>query len=176
MYKEILETKDLILKKAAMEDAYDMYRNIWSEEESARYMLWTPIKSMGEAKERMSKTIEFQKDRIAYCVYEKQSGQAIGFAGMKEINDGVYEDCGIGIGTKFIGHGYGKQILMALVDYCFKELEATRIICSCRTENIVSKKMQLSCGFQYSHSHAMIDKRNGLDYALDFYELAGITG
>lgn len=176
MYKERLETKDLILKKAIMEDVNDMYRNIWSEEESARYMLWTPTKSMEEAKERMSKTIEFQKDRIAYCVYEKQSGQAIGFAGMKEIDDGVYEDSGIGIGTKFVGRGYGKQILMALVDYCFKELEAIRIVCSCRTENIASKKMQLSGGFKYSYSQAKIDKRNGLGYTLDFYELVRITG
>lgn len=176
MYKEKLETKELILKKAAMEDANDMYRNIWSEEESARYMLWTPIKSMEEAVDRMSKTIEFQKDRIAYCVYEKQSGQAIGFAGMKEIDDGVYEDSGIAIGTKFVGRGYGKQILMALVDYCFEELAAIRIVCSCWTENIASKKMQLSCGFQYSQSKAMTDKRNGLDYTLDFYELARITG
>jgi RimJ/RimL family protein N-acetyltransferase len=65
---------------------------------------------------------------------------------------------------------------MALVDYCFEELVAIRIVCSCRAENIASKKMQLSCGFQYSHSQAMIDKRNGLDYTLDFYELARITG
>jgi RimJ/RimL family protein N-acetyltransferase len=176
MYTERLETKDLILKKAIMEDVYDMYHNIWSEEESAKYMLWTPAKSMEEAKERMSKTIDFQKDRIVYCVYEKHSGQAIGFAGMKEIDDGVYEDNGIGIGTKFVRLGYGKQILKALVDYCFEELEATRIICSCRTENIASKKMQLSCGFYYSYSQALVDKRNGLDYTLDFYELARITG
>lgn len=159
-----------------MEDVNDMFHNIWSEEESARYMLWTPIKSMEEAVDRMSKTIEFQKDRIAYCVYEKQSGQAIGFAGMKEIDDGVYEDSGIAIGTKFVGRGYGKQILMALVDYCFDELAAIRIVCSCRTENIASKKMQLSCGFQHSQSQAMTDKKNGLDYTLDFYELARITG
>lgn len=171
MYKEILETKELILKKATIDDVSDMYHNIWSEEQSARYMLWTPVKSIDEAKERMSKTIEFQKDRIAYCVYEKQGGQAIGFAGMKEIDNRVYEDCGIGIGTKFVRRGYGKQILMALVNYCFEELEAIRIVCSCRSENIASKKMQLSCGFQYAYSQAMIDKRNGLGYTLDFYEI-----
>jgi RimJ/RimL family protein N-acetyltransferase len=172
MYKERLETKDLILKKAVIDDVNDMYNNIWSEEESAKYMLWTPTKSIEEAKERMLKTIEFQKDRIAYCVYEKHSGQAIGFAGMKEIDYRVYEDSGIGIGTKFIRRGYGKQILMALINYCLEDLGAIRIVCSCRTENIPSKKMQLSCGFQYSHSQAMIDKRNGLGYTLDFYELA----
>jgi RimJ/RimL family protein N-acetyltransferase len=131
---------------------------------------------MAEAVDRMSKTIEFQKDRIAYCVYEKQSEQAIGFAGMQEIGAGIYEDSGIGIGSKFVRRGYGQQILRALVNYCFEELEAIRIICSCRSENIASKKMQLSCGFQYSHSQAMTDKRNGLGYTLEFYELARGTG
>jgi hypothetical protein len=30
---------------------------------------------------------------------------------MKEIEDGVYEDNGIGIGTKFVGRGYGNLII-----------------------------------------------------------------
>ncbi len=171
MYIDKIETKDLILKKASMDDLNDMYVNIWSEDESAKYMLWTPINNIEKAKVRMIKTIEFQKDKIAYLVYEKQSGQAIGFAGMKEIEDKVYEDSGIAIGSKFVGRGYGKQILMALVDYCFEVLGAIRIVCSCRSENIPSKNMQLSCGFHYSHSQAMVDKRDGLSYMLDFYEL-----
>jgi RimJ/RimL family protein N-acetyltransferase len=174
MYKEKIETKDIVLKKASMDDFKDMYINIWSQEESAKYMLWVPTKNIEEAKDRMARTIEFQKDKMAYLVYEKKSGQAIGFAGMKEIEDKVYEDSGIGIGTNFIGRGYGKQILMALVDYCFEDLGAIKIVCSCRSENIASKKLQQSCGFHYTHSQPMIDKRNGLDYVLDFYELQNI--
>lgn len=171
MYKDILETKDLILKKGSMNDLNDMYINVWSEEETARYMLWTPLKDIEEAKDRMLKTIEYQNDKIAYLVYEKKSGQAIGFAGMKEIENKVYEDCGIGIGTKFVGRGYGKQILMSLVEYCFEELGANRIICSCRSENLASRKLQLSCGFHYTHSKTMIDYRDGLNYILEYYEL-----
>lgn len=90
---------------------------------------------------------------------------------MKEIEDKVYEDSGIGIGTKFVGRGYGKQILKALVDYCFDDLGATRIVCSCRSENIASKNLQLSCGFHYTHTQDMVDKTNKLNYMLDFYEL-----
>ena len=171
MYIEKLETKDLNLKKASMDDVNDMYINIWSEAESAKYMLWIPTKNIEETKERMIEMIESQKDKIAYLVYEKRSGQAIGFAGMKEIEDKVYKDSGIAIGPKFVGRGYGKQILMALVDYCFDDLGAIKIVCSCRSENIASKKLQLSCGFHYSHSQAKVDKRNGLSYMLDFYEL-----
>jgi Acetyltransferases, including N-acetylases of ribosomal proteins len=171
MYKEKLETKNLILSKASMNDVYDMYHNIWLQEETAKFMLWVPAKNIEEARDRMIKTIEYQKDRIAYLVYEKQSGQAIGFAGMTELEEKVYEDSGIAIGTKYVGCGYGKQILMALVDYCFEDLGADKIVCSCRSNNIASKKMQLSCGFQYSHSIDRIDKRDGLGYVLDFYEL-----
>jgi RimJ/RimL family protein N-acetyltransferase len=171
MYKEKIETKDLVLRKASMKDLNHMYKNIWSQEESAKYMLWQPTKNIEEAEERMKRTIEFQKDKIAYLVYEKMSGEAIGFAGMKEIEDRVYEDSGIAVGPKFVGRGYGKQILMALVEYCFEELGAIKIIYSCRSENIASKKLQQACGFHYTHSQPMVDKRNGLKYMLDFYEL-----
>lgn len=80
MYKEKIETKDLILKKASMDDLNDMYINIWSQEETSKYMLWVPTKNIEEAKDRMIKTIEYQKNNIAYLVFEKKSGQAIGFA------------------------------------------------------------------------------------------------
>lgn len=92
---------------------------------------------------------------------------------MNEIEDTVYEDSGICIGPRFIRHGYGKQILIALVEYCFEELGAIKIVCSCRSENKASKKLQQSCGFHYTHSQPMIDKRNGLRYMTDFYELIG---
>lgn len=171
MYKEKIETEELILEKASMDDLNDMYINIWSEEESAKYMLWQPTKNIEEAKDRIIRTIEFQKDNIAYLVHEKKSGKAIGFAGMKEIEDKVYEDVGICIGLKFVRCGYGKQILMALVEYCFNDLGAIKIVCSCRAENIASKKLQHSCGFRYTHSQPRVDKRDGLKYVIDFYEL-----
>ena len=39
-----------------------MFENIWSHEESAKYMLWTVIKTEGEAKERMRRVMEWQKN------------------------------------------------------------------------------------------------------------------
>lgn len=55
-----------------MEDLNDMYKNIWSQEESAKYMLWQPVKNIEEAEERMKRTIEYQKDKIAFLVYKKR--------------------------------------------------------------------------------------------------------
>lgn len=168
-----LETKDLILKKASFEDWQDMYCNLWSHEESARYMLWNVTKSEEEAKSRMERTLKFQESHLgAFTVYEKASGQAIGFAGIEQIDDEVYEETGIAIGPKFVGKGYGKQILRALVECCFKQLQGKKVIATYRSENIASKKMQMACGFVYHHSEDRVDPRNGQRYVLIFNELS----
>lgn len=166
-----IETEDLFLKKGKFDDWKNLFENLWRYEESARYMLWTTIKTEDEAKQRIKRVIEWQKNHLEYLVYEKKSRQAIGFAGMEEIKMGVYEDTGIAIGPKFAGQGYGKQILMALVNDCFLIRRAEKFICSCRSENIASKRMQMSCGFEYCYSEKRIDRRNGREYILEFYEL-----
>ncbi|MBQ8844572.1 MAG: GNAT family N-acetyltransferase [Clostridia bacterium] len=166
-----IETKDLILSKAKIEDLESIYNNYWSQEETAKFMLWTVCKSLEEARERLEKVIEFQKDKAAYFVYEKASGNAIGMAAMIEISPKVFEDGGIGIGKKYIGRGYGKQILNALINYTFNKLDAEKIICSCHTDNIPSARLQKSCGMKYVYSKNETRKKDNLTYKADYYEI-----
>lgn len=166
-----IETKDLILSKAKLEDLQSIYNNYWKHEETAKFMLWTTCKSIEEASERLEKVIEFQKDKAAYFVYEKVSGEAIGMAAMIEIAPNIYEDGGIGIGKNFVGKGYGKQILNALIDYAFNNLNAEKIVCSCDAENIASAKLQQSCGMKYSYSEIVTRKKDNLTFKSDYYEI-----
>lgn len=167
-----METRDLILKKAESDDWPDIYENLWRHAESAKHMLWKPSHSAEEAKVRIEKVIAYQKTKpFEFFVYEKKSGKAIGFAGMKQISDKVYEDTGIAIGPAFVGKGYGKQILMEFVRFAFEELGAEKFVTSCRSKNIASRQLQLSCGFTYSHSEDRVDPRTGNAYVLEFYEL-----
>lgn len=166
------ETKDLILKTADPEDWYEMYINLWCHDESARYMLWKPTHSEEEAKKRMLKGIEYQKKNpMAYFVYEKKSGMAIGFAGMVKLEEHVYKDSGIAVGPAFVRKGYGRQILRELVCQAFEELGAVKFVASCRGQNDASRQLQLSCGFIYSHSEDREDPRTGDNYELEFYEI-----
>ena len=165
----MIETKDLILRKAQFEDWQDMYRNVWSREETARYMLWTVTASEEEAMERMRRTIRFQSEHDSWTVFEKASGKAIGWAGVNPIAEGVYEDGSVALGPEFVGKGYGKQILTALTEYVFCGLEATAFVATCRNENAPSRGTILSCGFVYTHSEDRIDPRNDLPYVLEFY-------
>lgn len=166
-----LETCDLIIKKAVFEDWKELYRNIWSRGESAKYMQWKLTADEEAARQRMQRTLEWQREHHAYTVYEKKSGQAIGWVGMEEISPGVYEDTGLAIGPDFVKRGYGKQILKAVTEFCFKDLQAVKFTGSCRTGNLASKRLMLSCGFSYHHSESRIDPQNGQKYELEFYEL-----
>jgi len=164
------ETKDLILRKAQFSDWKDLYRNVWSREETARYMLWSVTNSEEEAEERMRRTMKFQSEHEAWTVYEKKSGQAIGFAGVVPIEVDVYEDSGIAVGPEFVGQGYGKQILTALTDYVFNQLEATTFIVACRSQNAASRGMICSCGFAFTHLEDRMDPRDDSPYVLEYYK------
>ena len=165
------ETKDLILRKAVLEDWADMYRNIWSQPESAKYMIWDVTVSEEAAIARMERTIAFQTAHdYHWTVAEKASGQAIGWAGMEQVSAGVWGETGIAIGAAFTGKGYGKQILNALTDYAGEHLGANRFVASCHRGNLPSKYMQLSCGFSYTHSEEKFHPRDKIQYILDHYE------
>lgn len=169
----MLETQGLLLKAAAYEDWMSIYHNLWRHEESAKYMLWRPCKTPEEAQARMKRTLAFQQSNPwAYFVYEKKTGQAIGFAGMTQIAPGVYEDIGIALGPQFTGQGYGKQLLSALVGHSFTGLGGTQFVSSCRRENFPCHKLLLACGFSFTYSENRVDPRDDQGYILEFYQVS----
>ena len=167
----MLETKDLILKKAVFEDWPDIYRNLWRHWESARYMLWRVTESEEEARDRMRRTLAWQASHDhMYFVYEKSTGKAIGFAGMKELEPGVWDEAGVGLGPDFVGRGYGGQILDALVQSAFS-LGGREFQASCREENERSRRLILSRGFRPTGTEQLTDERTGEDYTLLHFAL-----
>ena len=171
MYTNRLETKDLIITKAKLEDADVMFENFWSDKQSAEYMLWKPLETLDQAKEKMVRTIDRQKDSFTYTVYEKKTMQPIGIAGFIEVEPGVYEDCGIGLGSKFCRKGYGTQILQVFIDYIFNDLKAKKILYSCFRENIASHKLVAKFNFNYIFTIADVREWDGLEYGVDYYQM-----
>lgn len=166
------ETNRLQLKHPVFSDWELMYRNLWCHPKSAQYMLWDVTTSAEDAQERMRRSIAFQEGKPAWFIYEKSSGEPIGFAGFCEIQPGIFEDTGIAVGPGFVGKGYGKEILNLLTRIAKEEYRAVRFVASCRSENSASRSMILGCGFQFSHDEHRLDHRNGREYILEFYEKA----
>ncbi len=164
----LLETDNLILKKAEFEDWKSMHRNVWSRSETAKYMAWRVTTNEEDAKVRMQKTIKYQENHDTYVVYEKESGQAIGFAGVEEIAPHIYQDASIALGPEYVRKGYGKQILRLLLEYC-RSLGGKEFYYSTRANNEASKVLALSCGFVFQYSEKKTDLRNGTPYELEVY-------
>ena len=167
----MLETRDLILDKAKYSDWRDMYQNVWSRPESARYMLWRVTTSEQDAQLRMQKTIAFQKNHDTYLVYEKESGKAIGFAGVERTAPHVYQEAGICLGPDYVRKGFGRQILRCLIQYC-KEQGAREFRYSARAENRASVRLAKSLGFAEIGSERKTDDRDGRSYQLVQYCLS----
>ena len=168
-----LETEHLILRKAKPGDLEAIYKNVWSDESLAKYMLWTPANSLAEAKERLEKTIDFQSKNNVFFVCLKESDEAIGFAGVMPNTDepGVYNDCGICIAAKFHGKGYGKEVVKALARLIFEELQGTKFHYSCFKENTRSAALCESLGFKYLGIAKKFRKRDNLEYDSKEFEL-----
>lgn len=166
----MIQTRDLILRKGVYEDWQDIYETVWQHPETARYMLWDVTTSESEARARMERTLRWQAEHFAYFVEEIGSGRCIGFAGFMEIAPGVYEDTGVALGPEYVGRGYGKQVLNALLTIAFDRLNGERFIGSARAENAASIALQRACGFVFTHSESRTDPRNGEEYTLNFYE------
>lgn len=132
-------------------------------------MYWKLTTDEAEAKERIQRTVAWQQDHDAWLVYEKKSGQAIGFAGIKEIRPHIYEDAGIALGPEYVGKGYGKQILQLLMEYCIS-LGGLEFHYSTRAANQASRALAVSAGFVYQYSEEKTDSRNGEVYELQMYK------
>ncbi len=166
--KDRIETRELILGKAKYRDWAPMYCNVWSRAETAKYMEWQVLESEAAARIQIRKTIEYEETHDAWLVYEKKSGQAIGFAGIGEIRPGIFKETGIAIGPDFVGRGYGKQILRILTAYCVS-LGGREFIYSTRAGNAASKALALSCGFRYQYSERRVDEHGKGSYELEVY-------
>ncbi len=163
-----METRDLILSKARFEDWADMYRNVWSRPETARYMLWQVTTSEEEAKARMERTMAWQSTHDVWLVREKTSSQAIGWAGLAELSPGVWQETSIALGPDFVGRGYGRQILELLMDIALNR-GGTEFRCSTRLENAASKALIASCGLALLGTEEKTDQRDGSAYQLNIY-------
>ena len=167
----MIEAKSLILDKAKFSDWKEMYHNVWSQPESARYMNWSITTSEEAAKIRIMKTIAFQKEHDTYLVYEKSSGKAIGFAGVEKLEPYIYQETGICLGPNYIGKGLGKEILQGLIQYCKEQFGAKEFIYLTREENTASNRLAKLYGFSMISSTAKIDGKDGHHYNLLQYKL-----
>ena len=165
------ETEHLILRKARPDDTEYMLKNVWSDESLSKYMLWKPTFTKEEAEDRMKRTMNYQKSATAYFVCLKETDEPIGFCGIKEVSPGVYEDSGICIASRYQRHGYGKEMVKALLYIAFNWFGGKEFIYGCWKENTPSAALAKSLGFKYTHSLDEVREWDGMKYTADYFSI-----
>ena len=166
----ILETEDLILKSGSVDDWKDLYHNLWSRPEVFRYLFSRPSDSEETAEKKTAAYAQMHREVLTeFFVYEKTTNRAIGIAGLKEMQPGIFTVTDIAIGPHFSGRGYGKQILKALTKLAFEQCGASGLHYDCFVENTASRRLAESCGFVYTHSQPAELQKNGVMVMLAYY-------
>lgn len=165
-----LETERLVLRKARKDDLEAIWHNIWSDAKLARTMLWQPTLSLEEAQQRMERTISLQSLHFTYFVCLKETDVPIGFAGIREVAPGVFDEMGLCIAPAHQRKGYGKEMLEALVSLAFDKLGGHTFLYSCFRENTPSARLCKSLGFHYTHTDTGTRAWDGYQYTCDHFE------
>ena len=164
-----LETPNLVLRKAAPRDLDAIWRNVWSDAEVQKTMMWPLTKTRAEAENRLERTIKYQSEHYGYFVCLKSTDEAIGFAGVCEEEEGIYSESGICIARKYQGRGYGREVVAALKTLVFEKLCGKRFIYSFCKGNEKSKRLCISQGFEYSHTKTIKRECDGKEFEVDCY-------
>ena len=166
LYRRI-EGEHIVLRKAREDDYKSMLENVWGDEAVYGWMLFQPTFTDEEAIERCKRSMEFQKDHFAYFVALKDTDEAIGLCAMKELEPGHFDESGIGIGTKYQGRGYGKEIVSLLLELAFMDLGAADFRYGYYQDNARSRKVAQSFGFRYDRTEEMTRPWDGARKIID---------
>lgn len=108
---------------------------------------------------------------MGFLVYDKETDEAIGFAGIKKVSNSDYAESGLCIARKCQGKGYGKELLLLLLSIVFDELHGDKFIYAAMEGNTVSINLCRSCGFVYDSSKKVIRKWDNYEYMSEIYTL-----
>ena len=154
-YETLIGDK-IILRAAKKLDYSSMLKNVWGDIDVYKWMLYAPTLDEEDAIKRNERSILFQKNHYAYYIALKDSNLAIGLCGIREYEEGRFEETGICIGKEYQGMGIGKEVVSLLLELAFDKLMAKDFRYGYFHDNIKSMKLAQSFQFTYDHETLLI--------------------
>ena len=141
--------KTIIIRKAEETDLESIFKNVWNDNDVIKTTYLRPSTDLEEAKERLQRTIDFQKDKNMFFVALKETNEAFGLCGIFQINDDLYEEAGLILGKEFQHKGYGTEMLNIMLDVVFNHFKAKEFKYSYCEGNDKSKGLAEKFGFKF---------------------------
>ena len=144
-----LETERLRLRYLRADDAEDIFNEVTSRENVAKYVTWHAHTSIADTVAYINYCIEDYKNLRCYRwgIELAETGELMGMIDVVGYNDDEPE-IGYVLGEKYWGHGYATEACRAVVGYLFEEGFAT-IYIEAMKDNIASNRVIEKSGFHF---------------------------
>ena len=146
-FKETIETKDLCLKKAKVEDANKFYEHFISKRKSLEFSDWGEFSSAEEFSKYFKNYIENNPDEHTWLIYEKGTDTIIGYVDFGFATPTKCESVGIHLAENFKHKGYGTQVMQTMLEY-LKSVGVKEVEYCCDENNVPSQKLAQKLGFK----------------------------
>ncbi len=160
-----LETERLILKQFNEEDAHYLFE-LNSDPDVTKYVGSGPYENIDEVLDFIRNYNQYEKySQGRLNMFDKQTGEYIGWCGLKYLEDKNYSDLGYRLLKRHWGKGYATEAAIACLDYGFKVLNLDKIIGTAMKENTASINVFKKLGLKYSHD-SDCGERPGVVYVI----------
>ena len=125
-----IETGRLLLRRFALSDANEMFREWASYENVTKYLTWDYHRSISQTKTfLMDRIVGYEKpDNYFWAIYLKSEGILIGSISASITNERArIADVGYCLGERFWNQGYATEVLKAMAEYMFYDVKINRI-------------------------------------------------
>ncbi len=149
--KTVIETERLRLR-AFKEDDVEAFFALASDPDGTRYITDTPIKTINEAHSLLNSAslqdyTEFGFGRFA-CEW-KETGQVIGFSGLKFIRELKEVEFGSRFLPEWRGKGLATEAGAASLHFARQSLRLSRLIALVAPNNLASMRVAIKLGFAF---------------------------
>jgi RimJ/RimL family protein N-acetyltransferase len=152
--RHYIETDRLIMRKFTLDDA-EAALAMNSEPEVTKYIPFESAKTLEKVKESIAKNTLADYDKHGFgrlAVTLKETGEFMGFSGLK--NDPTLKgvDIGFRFCSRFWGQGYGTESAMPFLDVAFKDLQVPELIGAAMKDNLGSIAILKKMGLTFKHT------------------------
>ena len=148
LYLPEIETPRLILRKMTMRDARDIYE-YGRDPQVAKYVLWDPYQSVGEARSYIRYMIRkyHNGEAASWCIEWRETGEVIGTIGyMWFQSEHSSAEVGYSLSRPYWNRGIMTEALRAVLKFSFEEIHLNRVEAQHETENPASGVVMRKCG------------------------------
>lgn len=166
-----LETERLLLRRASIEDAADMYRNWASDPEVARYLTWKAHEHEAETEAHLGELVSKYSDCFSFdwLIVPKGLGKPVGSIGVVQFSEKTSSfDIGFALGRRWWNQGIMTVAVSRVVAFLFKEVGAKRVCAQYDTENHASRAVLGKVGMTYEGTirQAGVNNRGIIDIGI----------